>query len=256
MESKTLNSLYSDLVSRAYEEDYDVQREYLSVIEDQRKIPVEYLMYRGALFIPNNEYIRYFLKSDADNYSCDFYRNDNCQWTLFITFPIQDLSAETVGLVGWDVQNKYLELTGQAQGLPMYKVSPKSVFAREKYFLSDVSLLQRTFDSRVIFITDGVFDSISLNFREIPAISLLGSTFSREILYFLQWYKTIYVVSDNDPAGQVLYKRMKRILPNVHQIKQNKTKDIEELLRTDSGVITKQLVSLVKNPVPDDIIIK
>lgn len=255
---QTLNDLYFELVSKIIEDDTQSQMYYLSVIEDQRKIPVSYLLQRGIIFIPNNDYIKHYLGQSAYTWGTGFYYNDVCQWTLFATIPIQDLTGSTVGLVGWDAQNKYLEASGQETGLPMYRVSPSSVFPREKYFLSDVELLKSTFSSSTIFITDGVFDSIALNYRGIPAIALLGSSFSREVLYFLNWYRYVYVIADNDKAGASLYYRLKKSLPHVYLVSQNKTKDIEELLRSDGkdGPITKQFLSLLENPKPYDIVLK
>ena len=257
MAKKTLHELYTRLVSEVYEDDIESQRYYLSVIETQRNISVDYLLERGFLFIPNNDYIRHYLGADCLTFGSELYAGESCIWTLFATIPIMDLSQDVVGLVGWDALNKYKESQGESLGLPMYKVSSKHVFPRDKYFLTDVPLLKRTFAHRTIFITDGVFDSVALNYRKIPAIALLGSTFSPEILYFLRWYKHIYVCADNDSAGLKLYNRLRTALPGVHRVVQGKSKDIEELLRGEdvNGSVTKQLLSALGNPVGADIIL-
>lgn len=254
MAAPTLNELYKKLVDAVYEDDSHSQQYYLSMIESHRHIPVDYLMRRGALFIPNNDYIHHYLGRDADAYGAGLYDGDYCQWALFMLLPIMDLVGDVVGLVGWDAQNKNKELTEGQLGLPMYKVSSKLVFPKEKYFLSDVDLLRQQFDKRAIFIVDGVFDSVTLNYRGIPAISLLGSLVSKEILYFLRWYDRVYTIQDNDAAGNQLYLRLKRALPRVCRVFQNKTKDIEELLRSDGvdGPLTKQLQDiLVSGPAYD-----
>lgn len=254
----TLNDLYRRLVTSAYEDDAGSQAYYLSMIEDHRKIPVEYLMQRGALFIPNNDYIRHYLGADAGAYGAGLYDGDYCQWALFVLFPITDLVGDVMGIAGWDAQNKHKELTEDLKGLPMYKVSSKMVFPKEKYFLSDVDLLKHQFDKRAIFIVDGVFDSVALNYRGIPAISLLGSMVSPEILYFLRWYKHVYTIQDNDAAGNQLYLRLKKALPRVCRVFQNKTKDIEELLRSDGvdGQLTQQLKDILVNGPCDDVYLK
>ncbi len=254
----TLSELYNKLVSSVYEDDMRSQEYYLSMVEDQRKIPVNYLLERGALFIPNKDYIRYYLGSAADTYNLGFYDGDYCNWTLFVIFPITDLVGDVVGIVGWDANNKNRELTEGEVGLPMYNVSNKHIFQKDRYFLSDVELLHREFDKRILFVVDGVFDSIALNYRGIPAISLLGSMVSREVLYFLRWYKCIYTLQDNDTAGTNLYKRLAKALPKVHRVFQSGAKDIEELLRGDGedGPITKQIKSLLTSPVYGDTYLK
>lgn len=258
MAKKTLHELYTRLTDLVYEDDLDSQRYYLSVIESQRQIPVDYLLSRGIVFIPNNDYIKHYIGADANAFGCELYASETCLWTLYATIPIMDLAEDIVGLVGWDAYHKFQELEGEATGLSMYKVSSKHVFPREKYFLTDVPLLKKTFESRTLFITDGVFDSIALNYRGIPALALLGSTFSPEILYFLRWYNKIYICADNDDAGLKLYKRLQKSAKGVYRVLQGKTKDIEELLRSDGkdGPITQQLLSALSSDVDGDIILK
>lgn len=247
MAAISLHELYMELVYKVYEDDLQSQKYYLSLLEHTRNIPINYLLSRNCLFIPNNNYIRYYLEDRCFAHNAELYRNEQCLWTLFFIFPVQDLSGEVVGLVGWDAKNKYLEEIEEGVSLPTYKVSSKNIFNREQYFLSDVDLLRKKFDFRSIVITDGVFDSVALNCRNIPAISLLGSTVSSEILYFLRWYNRIFVSADNDDAGLKLYKKIKRALPNVYRIKQNKVKDIEEYLREDGldGDATKFLQNVI-----------
>lgn len=260
MAASDLNTLYNTLVAKVYQDDIESQQYYLSFITEMRNIPVEYLIQRGVLFIPNNEYIRHYIGADADSYNGGLYYGQTCAWTLFYTIPILDLVGEVAGLVGWDLENKRKAVEEDQLGLPMYKVSPKAIFPRERYFLTDVDLLKKTFDKRVIFVVDGVFDSMALNARGIPAIALLGSTVSPEVLYFLGWYKFVYVVRDNDAAGKSLYYKLKNSLQtNVFSVLQGKTKDIEELLRTDpysNGPITKQFLALLENPERSDIRLK
>lgn len=254
----TLNELYGRLVEQAYTDDLQSQQHYLSLVADMRKIPVDYLLSRGALFIPNNEYIHHYLGAEADAWGPGLYEADFCPWTLFVVLPIQDLVEDTVGLVGWDVQNKYKAMEEGLEGLPMYKVSSKLTFRRENYFLSDIGVLRQQFEHRAIFIVDGVFDSVTLNWRGLPAISLLGSNVSPNILYFLRWYKEVYVIRDNDDAGTKLYNRLRRALPSVHQVLQNKCKDIEEALRPDGfdGPLTQQLWQIIKNRPRDNVFLR
>lgn len=252
-----LHELYEELLEKVTEEDLEAQRYYLGMVESHRNISVDYLLSLGAIFVPNNEYIAHHLGDKVYSSNCGLYIQETCPWTLFVLIPIRDLSGETVGLVGWDAYNKYKELSEGAQGLSSYKVSSKSVFARDKYFLSDIDVLREQFDKNAIFVTDGVFDTVALNYRGLPSIALLGSSFSQEILYFLSWYKHIYVCADNDRAGLALYSKLSKSLKGVHRVVQAKTKDMEELLRHDGldGPVTKQLKSLIANPINSDVIV-
>lgn len=253
-----LDSLYRELHNKVMVDDLQSQEYYLSMVAEQRQIDIMYLLELGAMFIPNNEYIAHYLGDKVYTAHTGFYYDKSCPWTLFVILPIRNLAGEIKGIVGWDAYNKFKELETGDKGYSAYRVSAKAIFSREKFFLTDVDCLHRQFEHRVIFVTDGVFDSVSLNYRGVPAIALLGSSFSREIIYFLNWYKAIYVCADNDRAGIALADKLSKAVPNVHRVIQNKTKDIEELLRTDGvdGPVTSQLLGLMRNPVRDDFILK
>ena len=250
-----IDALYNELFAKVIEDDERSQRHYLSMVEEHRKIPVDYLMSLGALFIPNNDYIRHYRGDKVLSSNAGLYYDGSCPWVMFVLLPIRNLLGEVVGLVGWDAYNKYKEVSEGAVGLVSYRVSAKSVFQRERYFLSDIDCLRRNFDSRVLFVTDGVFDTVSLCYRGIPAVALLGSAFSRELLYFMSWYKYVYVCADNDRAGLNLVKKLSRALPNVYRVVQNQTKDIEELMRTQGDFVKEQLQCLMNSPIKGDFIL-
>lgn len=246
--------LYEKFLTSVWETDADIQRRYLKIVEEHRNIPVDYLESLGTVFIPNNDYITYFCGRVATCPEYDLYSQDGiCYWTHFVIIPIRNLAGEICGIVGWDAENKYKEVYKGAEGLPMYRVSNTTVFPKDKFFLSDIKVLHRTFSNRIVCVTDGVFDTVALNWRDIPSIALLGSNFSKEVLFFLRWYKTVYVVTDNDHAGVTLYQKLSKSLPNVRRITQDKCKDIEEYLRDDgiAGVKTTTLKRLL--PLGSDI---
>ena len=224
MSKATFHDMYMRLIDSVYSEDLEVQEKYLSVVETQRNIPVEYLLRRGCLFVPNNEYLHYHLGHEADIFGYELYNECKCLWTHFVLLPIHNLLGDVVGLTGWDAYHKYIEIT----------------------------------EERSIFITDGVFDSVALNSRGIPALALLGSTFSKENLYFLRWYKNVYVCADNDRAGLQLYSKLSKSLPHVYKVVQSKAKDIEELLREDpvDGPLTRQLLEATHSAKGADIYLK
>ena len=242
------NDAYSRFMSMAWESDSVEQEEYLrTVVGNIRKIPVEYLKKQGILFIPNNEYIKYFIGNIAQSRDLNLYSEDgNCLWTHCVVLPIRNLIGEIVGITGWDAGNKYLEILDGSIALPMYKVSNKNVFDKEKYFLCDTDVLRESLGThRSVCVTDGVFDTVALNARGIPSIALLGSSYSQEVLAFLKFFDVVYIAADNDSAGVRLYKQLKASVPNTYRISQDRCKDIEEFLRDDG--IDGPMTTRIKN---------
>lgn len=253
----TLDAAYRKLVKVAYEVDGEEQRKFLSVIEGMRKFPSSYLIKRGCLFVPNAGYIELCLGHQAQNNLLGFYYNGEPLWQLYFIFPIENLAGTVVGIVGWDAYGKYKEMQGDFGLTGLYKVSSKAIFHRERYFMCDVDVVRGEFErasegSRVIFVVDGVFDGVSLCQKGVPTICLLGSSISKEIIYFLKFYDYIYVLHDNDAAGIRLAEELKRVVPNVYCVTQRRTKDIEELVRVDFGVI-EQLKTLIQEPIRQDV---
>ena len=74
--AENLNTVYRQLVNAVYSDDMKSQEYYLSMVQSHRNIPVDYLLSRGCLFIPNNEYIKHYIGSLADTYGCDLYREE------------------------------------------------------------------------------------------------------------------------------------------------------------------------------------
>lgn len=249
--AELIDKVYNNLYSSVIEKDKEEQLKFLSVISESRNISSEYLLNRKCIFIPNKEYVTYHVGSIAENITAGFYNNDEPIWQLFFIFPIMDLQKNIVGIVGWDAYNKYLVESGQELSLPMYRVSSKTLFNREKYFLTDIDLLEKYYKitpngKRAIVVVDGVFDSVALNAIGVPAISLLGSSVSQEVFYFLRHFNYIYVAHDNDDAGLKLYKTIKNIVPNTFAITHH-SKDIEERIRNDEKAKA-TLQAIISNP--------
>lgn len=262
-----IDGAYRRLTEVAYSEDYEAQCKWLGALSEVRKISVEYLIDRGCVFIPNASYVADCIGEEclSDN-MMGFYLGGRPLWQLYYILPITNLVGNVVGIVGWDAYGKYqagLRESGESNrseaflGSGFYRVSGKYVFRRDKYFLADVKLLNESYEAapkgkRVVFVVDGVFDEVSLGEKGLPAICVLGSTVSNEVLYFLRFYDYVYVISDNDDAGLKLYESMKRAIPGVYRVIHNKTKDIEERLRSGDGV-KERLQELVTIPFKGDV---
>lgn len=252
---KSFNIVYGKLIEKLYKDDIDSQIYYLKTVAAVRKIPLEYLLKLKVIFVPNNEYLHYYGGNDILNPNYDIYIDNHCKWTHFILIPIRDLSRNIVGLVGWDLNHKAREEDGE-KGLEMYKTSNKLVMNKSHYFLTDIDVIESNYEKEVIFVVDGVFDAISLNNLGIPTIALLGSNTSKTLYYFLRWYSYVYVIHDNDKAGLTLLEKLKKAVPNVYGVHQNKTKDIDDLLKLNPLIVSKQLVDLLNNPVKGDFYLK
>jgi len=72
---------------------------------------------------------------------------------------------------------------------------------------------------QLLYLTDGVWDSIHANFKGLPTLSLLGSTLSKDHLKILRRFKQVILLQDNDRAGAALFQDLRKFLgKRVHTI--------------------------------------
>lgn len=244
----SFSNFCSELVNKIYKDDTQSQDYYLKFISAARQVPIEYLKSIGAFFVPNNDYLFYYGGNASLKYEYDIYRDGSCVWTHFLVIPVKTLSGKIVGFVGWDAYNSLKQQEG-IPDLTTYRTTSKTVFNKNNYFLTDPLVLKNTFNTKSIFVVDGVFDSITLNSREIPTISLLGSYPSSLHYYFLQWYEHIYVLTDNDNAGSFLYKNIHRAIPRTVKLIQSETKDIDDFFKLHPNYAENKLKEILSNPV-------
>lgn len=105
-------------------------------------------------------------------------------------------------------------------------------------FLEESKRLANKLKTDVVYVTEGMFDALSLLGLGIPAVSVLGSDISLEQLNLLNRnFKTVYFVFDSDEAGRKARYNVARTLVETNRpsfssyfIYLPKEKDIDELI--------------------------
>lgn len=115
-----------------------------------------------------------------------------------------------------------------------------SRFPKKNYllFLEESKRLANKLKTDVVYVTEGMFDALSLLGLGIPAVSVLGSDISLEQLNLLNRnFKTVYFVFDSDEAGRKARYNVARTLVETNRpsfssyfIYLPKEKDIDELI--------------------------
>lgn len=98
--------------------------------------------------------------------------------------------------------------------------------------------------SSTIYVVDGVWDSITLNYLGFPAMALLGSSLTTGIIQILNMYKSIILVQDNDHAGVSLFIDLSRRFKHVSRvvIPASISKDIDEYHNIEGDANTRLLI--------------
>jgi 5S rRNA maturation endonuclease (ribonuclease M5) len=144
-----------------------------------------------------------------------------------LLIPISTPAKFYISYVAYDVLAQiHTKQTGEkkpAYFAPISERKDSIVFVPENSW-------ERVTNSNTIYLVDGVFDSITVNYLGLPAMALLGSRISEDISKILSLYERIILVQDNDQAGSNLFIELSKRFRNVARVKipASIAKDIDE----------------------------
>lgn len=246
----TLHQIWTRGLTNIWNKHSNTQETFLKLIEEQRGMPGNVLKKYKAIFVPNDTYLANTMGVEIrqEHFGCYVLESNLCYWTKNLVFPIYNVVDEIVGLVGF---NPFTYLESKETGYKdsnYYSYSNKKVFSKGKYLFYTTGTYDRALADDYLFIVDGFFDAISLTEAGFHAAAFLSSSTSEELIMQLKFIKRIFLLVDNDKAGQSLYKRLRKHLNNLTIVKQGKTKDIDELLKSKYREETiSQLHNIVKD---------
>ena len=81
-------------------------------------------------------------------------------------------------------------------------------------------------------IADGVFDTLSVAYHGYNTAAMLGSVITDQLAAQLRLIDRVVVLMDNDEAGLALYEKIAKTHPNAIYLKQGKTKDADDIIKT------------------------
>ena len=132
-----------------------------------------------------------------------------------LLIPISTPSGFYISYVAYDIVAQiHTRQTGEKK--PSY-FAPSDARKDSLVFVPDNHWKQVT-DSDVIYVVDGVWDSITINYLGLPAMALLGSRISTDVSKILSLYKQIILVQDNDQAGASLFVELSKRFKNVSRV--------------------------------------
>jgi DNA primase len=135
-----------------------------------------------------------------------------------VTIPVQSPDGMTIGFVARTVEGKEFKNT---PGLPKSKI---------------LFNLHRVKQSNKVYVVESSFDAIRIDQVGFPAVATLGANVSSsQIELIKKYFNDVYIVSDNDNAGNTMANKLiDKIGSKAYIIKLNsKYKDIGDMLDSD-----------------------
>lgn len=230
------NTLIKSGIQKIYETDLKSQKVFIDNICSQvRHMKPDIIYELKGFFVPNDDYMKVMMGMDITLLEHDCYDQfGNCNWNGYLVFPIYNVIGDVVGLTGFNPVNKLKSMESEEfWDLQVYKKSSKKLFDAGNFIFSKSDIFFEARKQGYIILTDGNFDTISALQEGLVAGALLGSHFSEVIISMLKFIDIVYLSVDNDEAGINLLRQLRRYLPNVRAIMQNKFKDLDDLLKSE-----------------------
>lgn len=229
----SFDTIYRDGVQRIWEEDAESQRGFLDAIASARNMKSIDFKAINAFFVPNDAYILKYFDDTITFSEYGFYEGDYCFWNNCLLMPIYDVADKVVSVAGFN-PFRYLESKEKDdRSINYYIYAPSQVFKKGSFMFYLEGCYKRALDDQYIIITDGVFDTIALQLAGFNAGALMSSSVTQEIATLLRFIKHVLIASDNDEAGLKLVEKIRAVHPFVTVIRQKRTKDIDDLLKSE-----------------------
>lgn len=245
------NKMMKNVVDRIYLEDLDMQKDYIETVCGKvRRMDASICLEAKAFFVPNSEYLLQYAVPEMMDVKYDVFGYDGtCNWHSFLVFPIYDVGNSIVGLAGFNPVNYLKARETQDWTLNYYQYSNKNVLQKGRYIYTLPGMYEKALNAGYLIVVDGLFDALHLCSNGYNASSLMGSSITDEIIAQLRFLDKVIIVADNDEAGLALIKKLKYNLRNTVCLFQGKTKDVDELLKTDSkDVLLQKLDEMIESP--------
>lgn len=228
----SLDNIYRKGINRVWDEDAESQKQYLSAVAECRGMKMLDFRRMNAMFIPNDEYLLRYFDSEIASQSYGFYDYDGkCVWNNCLIMPIYNVADKVASVAGFN-PFRYTEAhEKQDWSETYYSYASSKVFKRGSYLFYEEGEYKRALEDGYVFLTDGVFDAISVHEAGFNAMAMMGSNVTPEIASMLLFVKRVLVLCDNDDAGYKLVNDLKRVHKRIVTVKQNVAKDIDEMLK-------------------------
>lgn len=231
---KNPHILFTEIVDRIWKpENLEFNTEILNVFsKEYRKLDVDTLVRNKAFLVINNDFFLHMSDGEAFLKNYDLYIDNRCKFFERLVIPIYGMDNTVHGFCGYDNEDK--TLTGKADIYVKYLYQSRIVFNKDREMFLRQDEYLKALKEGYICIVDGIFDKMILESAGIPAVSILGTSFTKYHQEYLRYIPNWIVIHDNDKAGVALYTRLKTLHQSVIRVTMTGSKDIDEFLRERS----------------------
>ena len=151
-------------------------------------------------------------------------------------FPVKDMLGNVVALIGWYPDDK------------KYITTPSKLFSKTCLFYG-LEQMSRVGVGGVMYITEGIFDSLSIRSLGYPSLAMMGIDASRYKIAMYSLFKQIIAIPDIDDQGKKVIKFDKWKIPMNSKyfrwsgVSPDVVKDIDKFVHTFEEDDVRELLS-------------
>lgn len=172
----------------------------------------------NAVQIYSLEILLQLLGDSSIYHLCFHSRTGECLVYGKMLIPGFTPTGELITYICYDVINQQLA-KHQGVSQPAYFLPESNgLTSKSNFVYAPIESWERILSSEDIYIVDGIWDCVSLNLAGYPSIAILGSSLSNGVIHILKAFKRLYIITDNDAAGGLLYNNMSYLFPYVYRV--------------------------------------
>lgn len=151
-------------------------------------------------------------------------------------FPVKDMLGNVIAIIGWYPDEK------------KYITTPSKFFSKSCLFYG-LEQFQRLGIGKKVYITEGIFDSLSIRSLGYPAFAMMGIDASRYKIALYSLFKQIIAIPDIDEQGKKVIKFDKWNIPMNSKyfrwsgVSPEQVKDIDEFIHIFDEDDVRELLS-------------
>ncbi len=241
---------YNSLLTNIYDQDLAMQEEVLTAVATEvRRSPAltQTFLNNKMFFAGWDDYIKERGGSFLTEPSLDLYdKYGQLKDVGKLWIPLYDLRDDCIGFGFYD--------DGTANPGAPVKYRMQRTFEVSKY----INVRRQTYIDAIkdgyIFVCDGFMDKYHIEAYDMHSASLYGSSLSTHKLHLLKAIDNVILCMDNDEAGVRLANTMTSLLPNVHILKQQSGKDMDDYLKNNDkhhALLTEYKEYVLRNRMAD-----
>lgn len=182
----------------------------MGALSEKRNLPLDLLIDAGIFYVPDLDELDYLGElAELSFPEMGIYSDNERMYLNGFIIPVMDSMSRIIFYINYsferDSSKKYIN------------IYPHNYSKDTSIRLYGMDSFKRSLKYDTVVAVEGSFDRLRLEAEGIPTVAMLGTKLTSMQVNYLERFKRIIYVEDNDESGEVAYQRLKSRLTRVER---------------------------------------